>query len=201
VAEPADETEQWLLAAKAGSSEALGQALEACRRYLLLIARRELGEDLQAKASASDLVQQTFLEAQRDFGRFVGDSEAAWRAWLRRLLINNLATFAREYRATAKRDIHRELVLREGESSGTGLYLPAEQPSPSAEVMALEQAEMIRCAVDRLPDNYRRVLLLRYQAGKTFEEIGRLLGFTANAARKLLLRAVERVQRDLEGPP
>ena len=72
--------------------------------------------------------------------------------------------------------------------------------SPSGEAMAREQAEAIRRAVERLPDDYRRVIVLRYQEERGFEEIGDLLGLTANAARKLLLRAVERVQRELEGP-
>jgi RNA polymerase sigma-70 factor (ECF subfamily) len=67
--------------------------------------------------------------------------------------------------------------------------------------MAQEQAEAIRRAVAGLPDDYRRVLLLRYQEERSFEEIGACMGLTANAARKLLLRAVRRVRRELEGPP
>jgi hypothetical protein len=63
-----------LAAARRGSREALGQSLEACRRYLLAIADRQLDQDLQAKGGASDLVQETFLEAQRDFGQFHGPS-------------------------------------------------------------------------------------------------------------------------------
>src|SRR5205823_5326264 len=68
---------QWLPAARAGSSEALGEILEACRGYLLLLAQEELDPGLQAKGGASDLVQQTFMEAQQDFARFQGDSEGA----------------------------------------------------------------------------------------------------------------------------
>src|SRR5437764_3357307 len=94
---------QWLPAARCGSREALGRALDACRRYLLLVADKELDAELQAKGGASDLVQQTFLEAQRDFARFHGDSEAELLAWLRRLLLNNLADFRRLYRGTGKR--------------------------------------------------------------------------------------------------
>ena len=52
-----------LVAARRGSREALGNALEACRRYLLAIASRELDPDLRGKGGASDLVQETFLEA------------------------------------------------------------------------------------------------------------------------------------------
>src|SRR5437870_8093656 len=100
MADPREGAAQWLAEARAGSPEALGQMLEACRGYLLLVAQRELAPDLRAKGGASDLVQETFLEAQRDFPRFSGRSEAELLAWLRRLLLNNLANFTRHYRAT-----------------------------------------------------------------------------------------------------
>src|SRR5262245_55812569 len=87
---PGDVATQWLAAARAGSSEALGQALEACRNYLLLIALRELDSGLQAKGGASDLVQETMVDALRDFRRFHGSSEAELQAWLRELLLHNL---------------------------------------------------------------------------------------------------------------
>src|SRR5262245_26207367 len=72
MADAAANAARWLPAARAGSSEALGQVLEACRGYLLLIAGQELEPALRAKGGASDLVQQTFLEAQRDFAGFHG---------------------------------------------------------------------------------------------------------------------------------
>ena len=200
--EPDGRAAQWLPAARAGSPEALGQALEACRDYLLRIAQRELGPDLQAKGGASDLVQVTVLDAIRDFAHFHGNTDTELLQWLRRLLRNNLADFTRQYRDTAKRQIGQEVRLEGGDSSAErGGGLAAAWPSPSGEAMANEQAEAIRRAVERLPDDYRRVLVLRYQDERSFDEIGDLLGLTANAARKLLLRAVERVQRDLEAPP
>src|SRR5258708_4517383 len=115
--EPAEDAVRWLAAARAGSGEALGQALEACRDYLLLVAGRELDPALRAKGGASDLVQETFLEAHRDFGGFHGSSADELRAWLRRLLLNNLADFTRLYRGTAKRDLGQEVALEAGNSS------------------------------------------------------------------------------------
>ena len=72
---PSSDVERWLPAARAGSSEALGQMLDAYRAYLLQIAGRELDTQLRAKAGASDLVQETLLEAFRDFAGFHGDTE------------------------------------------------------------------------------------------------------------------------------
>jgi RNA polymerase sigma-70 factor (ECF subfamily) len=169
---------------------------------LLLIARRELGPQLQAKCGASDLVQQSVLDALRDFERFEGTSEADLLHWLRRLLLNNLADVTRRYRDTDKRRAEREVPIEAGDSScERGGGLAADGTSPSGAAMAREQADTVKRALGRLPDDYRRVLLLRYQDGLQFEEIGRAMGGTANAARKLLLRAVQRVRRELGKPP
>src|SRR5262249_7550847 len=66
---------RWLAAARQGSVEALGQLLEVCRPYLLKVANDHLTADLRAKLGASDVVQEAFLEAQRDFGQFSGLTE------------------------------------------------------------------------------------------------------------------------------
>src|SRR5262245_6389007 len=189
-----------LNAARAGSREALGQALEACRAYLLKIAEQDLNPALRPKGGASDLVQQTFLEAQRDFDRFTGDSEQELLAWLRQLLRHNLANFARDYRQTGKRRIDREVALDTPDSSGGPAgQVPTDTSSPSSHVAADEQADLVRRSMAQLPDDYRRVLTLRYQEGRSFEEIARLLGRTPNAARKLWARAVERLEEELAG--
>jgi RNA polymerase sigma-70 factor (ECF subfamily) len=182
-----------LLAARAGSSEALGQALQACRLYLLRIAEAELTPDLRAKGGASDLVQETFLDAQRLFPRFHGASERELLAWLRQLLLHNLSDFSRCYQGTGKRDLAREGPF-------PGVDLPADSDSPSACARQVEQSQALSRAMEHLPEDYRRVLALRYQDDLPFEEIGRRLDRTANAARKLWLRAVQRLQQELGAP-
>jgi RNA polymerase sigma-70 factor (ECF subfamily) len=63
--------------------------------------------------------------------------------------------------------------------------------------MANEQADALERAMRRLPDEYRQVLTLRHQEQLAFEEIGQRMQRTANAARMLWLRAVERLQEEL----
>src|SRR5688572_20792506 len=164
MADPVNDLAQQLAAARAGSPEALGTALEACRLYLLSIADRELDGELRAKGGASDLVQETFLEAQRDFARFHGDGAAELRAWLRRLLLNNLANFARHYRRTDKRRLDREIAIDlHPSASGATPGPAADTPSPSRQVMAGEEADELHAALQRLPEDYRRLIVLRYQ--------------------------------------
>jgi RNA polymerase sigma-70 factor (ECF subfamily) len=191
-----------LAGARAGSREALGQLLESCRDYLLLIAGQELDVDLRAKGGASDLVQETFLEAQRDFIQFRGDSEAELLGWLRRLLLNNLANFSRQYRTTGKRHVEREVPLQ-GQSSSFDLRdnLAASVPTPAEQAMEQEQADLVDRVLERLPEDYRQVLLWRYREELAFEEIARRLGRTENAVRKLWARALERFQAEMGTPP
>jgi RNA polymerase sigma-70 factor (ECF subfamily) len=200
MAEPLPDVAQWLPAARAGSTAALGQALEACRGYLLTIANRQLDAALQAKGGPSDLVQETFLEAQRDFARFHGESGAELLAWLRQLLLHNLANFKRRY-GTGKRRVGREVMLGGDTPGGSPTAEPPlDTPSPSKRALAAEQAEALERALGRLPDNYRQVIVWRYREGRSFPEIAQLLACTENAARKLWFRGIERLQRELEGP-
>src|SRR5262249_28451681 len=175
------------------------EALEACRGYLLTIAQQELDPELRAKGGASDLVQETFLKAHRHFSHFHGDAEEELLAWLRRLLLNNLADFRRLFYETRKRQAGREVTLETGSSSRDRLGgLAGAEPTPSKLAMEQEQGTALRQTIERLPEDYRQVLLLRHQQELSFEEIGRLMNRSANAVRKLWARAVERLQQEWE---
>jgi RNA polymerase sigma-70 factor, ECF subfamily len=200
--EPADEFAGWLSAARAGSSEALGRVLETCRNYLLLVAERDLDPDLRAKGGASDLVQQTFLEAHGSFGQFRGGSEDEVLAWLRQLLRNNLIDFTRLYRATAKRSMDRELSLDAADTpSQDGGGVLVDTPSPSGHAMARERDDAMRAAMDRLPESYRAILRLRHEDGLGFDEIAKRMERTPEAVRKLWARAVYRLQQEVDERP
>lgn len=195
------DTAQWLPAARAGSSEALGQVLETCRGYLLLIAQQELDTALQAKGGASDLVQQTFLEAQRDFTGFQGTTHAALLAWMRQLLINNLANFRRDFHRD-KRRVTREIAMPTGNSSRRrGGGLDAGAATPSVEMMRNEQTEALERALARLPEDYRRVIQMRYREERSFEAIAEQMQRSQNAVRKLWSRAIERLQQEMDANP
>lgn len=184
-------------AARAGSSEALGRLLEEYQNYLLLVAQREIGDDLRAKAGASDVVQETFLEAQRDFHRFEGATPAEFRGWLRRLLLNNMANVARRYTGTGKRDPRREVMLNRDDSA-SGMQLTGGDPTPSRILVAQEEQRELLDAINRLPGHYRDAILFRHRDGMSYAEIGEKLGRTPEAVRKLWARAVELLQELLE---
>jgi DNA-directed RNA polymerase specialized sigma24 family protein len=138
VPDPADFA-RLLAEARAGSIQALGQLWQEHRKYLLLVANQKLDSDLQAKVSPSDLVQDTFLEAQHDFAQFHGRSEKELRAWLGCILVNNVANVTRHYRDTDKAAVDREVPLPgPHDSAPREQELCGNTPTPSDRVVAAE---------------------------------------------------------------
>jgi RNA polymerase sigma-70 factor (ECF subfamily) len=187
--------------ARAGSVEALGRALERFRAYLLTVANRQLDPALNAKGGASDIVQETFLEAQRDFSQFEGTNGTELRAWLLRMMENNLANFARAYKGTEKRQIAREVGLASDRPSGWSGGIAGDTPTPSMEAMADERAAALARAIERLPADYRQVIMLRNHDDQSFSEIAATMQRSENAVRKLWFRAVEALQKELDTVP
>jgi RNA polymerase sigma-70 factor (ECF subfamily) len=193
--------EELLRQARAGSREALGKVLDRCRRYLLRTGRGHLDPSLRSKAGESDMVQHTFLEAQRDFPQFRGATEREFLAWLCSILLHNIGTFHRHYRDTGKRDAGHEVPLEKRLPSGNPeIDLLADARSPGAEVARREQQFILRRVVEQLPDRYRRVIYLRALEGFSFETIGWLMDCSPDAARMLYRRALREARRNWPTP-
>jgi RNA polymerase sigma-70 factor (ECF subfamily) len=195
---PGDRVEDWIEAARRGDAGAFGRLLDRCQSYLLALAHAELGQELQGKVGASDLVQETFLEAQRDFPGFQGKTEAEFHAWLRQILLHNLANAGRCFCRTEKRDVHREVPLN-GSRAGVHFHPVSQVESPRGEVIAREEAERLVQAIARLPERCQEVIRLRQQQNLPFAEIGNAMNLTAEAARKLWSRAIDQLRRELNG--
>jgi RNA polymerase sigma-70 factor, ECF subfamily len=192
---PPERVTGWIAEAQAGSLNSLGSLLEECRSYLLAVAHAELAPQLRTKAGSSDLVQETFLEAQRLFPRFQGHSKPDLLAWLRAILLNKLGTFQRKFLVTAKSRVAREILL---EDSGLTLEeVAAETSTPSSLLMRRQQAEAVNQALARLPAHYRQIIVWRQWDELPFDEIARRLDRTIDAARMIWWRAVERLQNEL----
>src|SRR5438477_12197573 len=102
---------QMIVEAKEGGDAVLGSLLELYRNYLRLLARLEIGRKLQGKLDASDLVQETFLEAHRNFRLFQGSDEPQFACWLRQILAAKVANLVRHYFGTQGRDVRLEQEL------------------------------------------------------------------------------------------
>jgi RNA polymerase sigma-70 factor (ECF subfamily) len=188
--------------ARAGEDETLDRLLGLYRGYLKLLARTQIEAQLRVRLDPSDLVQETMIEAYRDFARFRGATEPELMVWLRRILARNLADQLKRHRSP-KRDLRREQSLeavldRSSKCLQSGL---AGLSTPSRKASRREQTVLLADALERLPEDYRRVIIWRHLERVKFAEIAHRMGRTSGAVRMLWARALERLRHELEGSP
>jgi RNA polymerase sigma-70 factor (ECF subfamily) len=158
----------------------------------------EIGRRLQGKLDASDLVQETFLEAHRNFTQFRGTSEPQFVSWLRRILAAKVANLLRHYLGTQGRDVRLEQGLAadlDNSSRLLGEELVAALSSPSQQAVRREQSVLLANALERLPEDYREVIVLRHLEGLSFPEVARRMGRTLDSVQKLWLRGLARLRQ------
>ena len=182
-------------AAREGDRSALGHLLDSFRSYLRLFSDRKLGPDLKPKCGESDLVQQTFLDAQQAFPRFTGSKPHELRAWLERIFLNNLGDMARRFRTAEKRQIGREIPLP---NNGADLGRLADHSTPSKNLVAREEQDRLQRALARLPDDYRRVIAMRNLERCKFEDIATAMGRSTAAVKKLWSRAIVQLKEQMK---
>src|SRR5262245_44437783 len=193
-----------LASARRGDTPALGRLLERYRRYLGLLARLEVDRRLQGKLDPSDLVQEAFLEAHRDFAQFRGATEAELLAWLRQVLVRNLANQVRRYLGTRGRDVRLERELSaavEESSAALGKALAAADSSPSDRAARREQSVRLADALAQLPDDYREAIVLRHLEGLTFPEVAVRMKRSVDSVKKYWARGLARLRGLLGGTP
>lgn len=199
-----EEAPEVLLArARAGDDTALGRLLELYRNYLRVIARSVMGQALGLKLDASDLVQETFLKAHRQFADFAGSDEPELAAWLRKILVRTVADQVKHHRAGV-RDHRREVALEDllDRVGGAAQRALADSlPSPSSMAIRRERAVLLADALERLPADYRTVFVLRNIEHVPIEEIATRLGRSHGAVRVLWTRAIRRLGALLEELP
>lgn len=190
--------EQLLLRAKAGDVADLGRLFELYRNYLRLLVGVQLGRRLKSKVDESDVLQETFLDAHRQFPSFRGTSEAQLLAWLRQILAGNIAKVVRKYYGTQRRDPRLEQQLEdELEETSRGLAggIAAAQSSPSQRVVRRELAVVLANALRDLPEDYRDVIMLAHLEGLPFPEVAMRMGRTVSSVKHLWARALARLRQ------
>jgi RNA polymerase sigma-70 factor (ECF subfamily) len=190
--------EQLIQEARSGREAVLGSLLELYRNYLRLLARLEIGRRLQGKLDASDVVQETFLEAHRHFGQFRGTEEPQFVSWLRQILAAKVSNVVRHYLGTQARDVQLEQELGVGLDNSSrmlGQELAASLTSPSQQAGRREQAVLLANALEQLPDDYREVIVLRHLEGLTFPQVAQRMGRTQDSVEKLWLRGLARLRQ------
>ena len=131
------------------------ETLEEYRDYLRLLARTLMTPALNIKLDASDLVQQTMLDAHQRLEQFRGNSHEQLAAWLRQILRNNFLNTIRKYHRR-KSDMRKERQLDWGRLTNDSLdrvdgWLAKQQSTPSQKVSRREQIFRLPKALSRIP--------------------------------------------------
>jgi RNA polymerase sigma-70 factor, ECF subfamily len=171
------------------------------RNYLRFLARLQLDPRLRGKLDPSDVVQQTLLEAVARQDQFRGETEAEYMAWLRRMLIHNLADALRAFRQ-AKRDIAREQSVEEAlQNSSARLAASLADGGPDAAEQAERQERAVRLAdaLEQLPERQREALVCQHWHGWTVARIAEHLGCSNEAVAGLLKRGLKQLRELLQG--
>jgi len=187
-------------ALKRGDRNACDQLLRRYEPWLNLLARLQIETHFQGKFGVSDIVQQTMLAAFRDFPQFRGTTEAELSAWLRQILAHAMAHEIRRYRGTAKRDIDRERSIDQQLTQSAQRLrdvLVADGTSPSQRAERNENDLLLSQVLDRLPEDYREVIILRNLQGLSYEEIAERMERNAGAVRMLWVRALARLREEI----
>jgi len=172
---------------------------ERYRSYLLLLARMQLDGRLQAKLDASDIVQQTLLEAHLKRAQFRGDPANAL-PWLRQALTHNLLDAMRALRR-GKRNVacERSLPKALDESSARlSDWAVSDQSSPSRQAARNEDALRLADALAQLPEAQREAVFLHHLQGWTIAETASHLERSDLAVVGLLHRGLKRLRELLE---
>ena len=192
-----DQPEQLIRGARRGDVSQLGRLLDLYRNYLRFVARSQMAQrDGGIRYDPSDLIQETCLEAHRDFGQFTGATEAELMAWLRRILVRNLADQYR-YDGAQRRDWRKQQSLaRDPSRSSMMLWnaLEASISTPSMSASRREQAAVLSDALAELPEDYQEVILLRHVHQMKFAAIGEQMNRSTAAVRMLWVRALEKLR-------
>jgi RNA polymerase sigma-70 factor (ECF subfamily) len=190
-----------LVAFRAGDREAGDQLLGRFAPWLKLLARLQWESRFRAKFDPSDVVQDALFEAVRAFPQFRGTTEPEFVAWLRQILAHALAHEVRRYAGTQKRDVDLEVSFDQALSQTSerlGDRLAATSTLPGQAVARREQEVRLAAVLDRLPEDYREVIILRHLEGWSHDEVARRMRRQPGAVRMLWVRALARLRQEAE---
>ncbi|MGO9113373.1 MAG: sigma-70 family RNA polymerase sigma factor [Thermoguttaceae bacterium] len=191
--EPNEPSVECLIAQCRKEPAALGRLLERYRAILHLAAEAQIGPKLKVRCDASDLVQHTLIDAQRDFPAFAGSTEPEFSAWIKRIHRRNLADAIKRHVHAAGRTVLREEPLLDPRSDSVCMPLGgivAVQSTPSQHVIKAERALRLAEILLSLPEVQRRAICMRHMEGLKLDAIAEELGRSVGSVAGLIDRGL-----------
>jgi RNA polymerase sigma-70 factor, ECF subfamily len=195
---PTPDTDLLLDQAAQGDLQARNELLQKYRDRLRRMIALRLDRRLAARVDPSDVIQETIVEADRQFSDYLRQRPMPFYLWLRQLAWQRLVMLHRRHMHASKRSVKREdfeLVLLSDDSIlQLAQRLLARGSSPSAGLRNQERRQEVHTALLQLKERDREILVLRYLEQLPIRDIARVLGISEGAVKVRQLRALERLQ-------
>jgi RNA polymerase sigma-70 factor (ECF subfamily) len=191
------------MAGEPSDEELVGRALRGdreaesmlCGRHeaaLRARARQRLPRTVRRKVAESDVIQEAYLTALARLDEFEDRGSGSFLAWVQGIVDHKAREAARRHAGTAKRAVAREVTRgARGDTNG----FPGPFPPPSQVAMGHEAEALLKRAMTQLPEDYRTVLHLVYEDGRSFDEVAQRMGRSRDAVRVLYGRALARLSQ------
>lgn len=184
--------------AKQGDAAAAEQVLGRYRPYLRVVCSLRLPSLCLRREDASDIVQHTLVDAARGMGDLRGATEPEFEAWIAKLLERNILQSLRRHTAD-KRDVRRETIDWRLTDSAELIWhsLAADQSAPEESIFRGEAALQLAAALERLPDDQRTAVEMRYLGQHSLKAIADSMSKSTGAVAGLIRRGIEHLRREL----
>jgi RNA polymerase sigma-70 factor (ECF subfamily) len=176
--------------ARNGDREAFETLVDLYQDKMYYLALRMLGNAQEAE----DVVQETFLRVYMNLDRY--DEAHKFSTWIYRIANNLCIDRLRRRKPTLSLDFEDE----NGETTGSGYaVLSGDEDRPEEQMILSELQSTVRDAIDKLPDKYKSVVILRYLHDLSLQEIGEVLDLPVTTVKTRVHRAREALRLTLEG--
>jgi len=173
--------------ARSGDADAYRVLVERHSRALFRLAFRMTGN----QSDAEDVVQESFLRAYRQLGKF--DDRASFGTWLYRIATNCSLDLVRGRKRRSEKTAPTDPDLED-----PMLNVPAPGPTPERAALSGEVRERVAEAMNELSATERTAFVLRHFEGMGIDEVSRVLECQPGAAKHSVFRAVQKLRRALE---
>jgi len=190
-------------ALKQGDQQALASLFTEYRDQLHRLVSHRMDRRLARRLDASDVVQQSFIEARNRIKHYLNHSSMPFSLWVRQVTLQTLVEAHRRHFGVQKRDLSQEVALERANSSYSTLAdrLVSDLASPSTIAVRQERLDRLREAIDSMDEIDREILVLRHFEELGNKEISELLGIGQPAASNRYVRALARLGEILSADP
>ncbi len=194
------ETQGLLEQAKTGDHSAFEELFNRHRGRLQKAIAIRMDRRIAARVDASDILQETYLEAFKRLPRYLQQEGMPFYLWLHWIAREKVLGLHRRHLGADKRAVQREVPLMPADSSVEFVSgMIGRGPSPSQELAKAELAEQLSKALGQLDDDERDLILWRHFEQLSARDTAQLLQISEAAAAKRYIRAVERLRTLLIG--